>query len=98
MAILNQALRSQIIGEITDEGEISRRFLMKRRHDIFKDGGKEFLIEQIRREFGAESLKEMRIAPINLLKKIVNKRSQIYNKPPVRESGTVHRLLMGQRR
>jgi hypothetical protein len=74
----------EVIAEISASSEITRRTLQKRRHDIYKDGGKKFLIDQILREFGKDALNEMRLAPINLLKKIVNKRSSIYKKPPTR--------------
>lgn len=75
----------RIVEEINGESEKTRRAMAKRRHDIFKDGGRAFLIEQIQREFGPEALKEMRLAPVNLLKKIVNKRSQVYKKAPQRK-------------
>jgi len=38
----------------------------------------------LEREFGRDSIKELRLAPLNLLKKIVNKRSNLYKTPPVR--------------
>lgn len=75
-----------IIAEINDDAEIDRRALAKRRHDIYRDGGKAFLIEQIKREFGNDALNEMRLAPVNLLKKIVNKRASIYKKAPQRKT------------
>lgn len=81
---LSDEFVSEVIEEIKGEAEVTRRTLQKRRQDIYKDGGKEFLIDQIVREFGHEALKEMRLAPINLLKKIVNKRSSIYKKAPTR--------------
>ena len=72
------------ITEIGESAEVGRRALAKRRQDIYRDGGKSFLIEQIRREFSEDAVKEMRLAPVNLLKKIVNKRSAIYKRPPLR--------------
>lgn len=84
MEILGPADVQQIIAEIQGDDEESRRALSKRRQDIYRDGGKEFLLEQIVREFSKDAVKEMRIAPINLLKKIVNKRSSTYKNPPVR--------------
>lgn len=81
---LNNDFVEAVIRDIVAPAEVTRRTLQKRRHDIYKDGGKQFLIDQIEREFGQEALKEMRLAPINLLKKIVNKRSSIYKKAPTR--------------
>ena len=75
---------TKIIAGITDESEVTRRAEAYRRQLIYKDGGKRFLLEQIRREFNEDAIKEMRLCPINLLKKIVNKRAAVYKKPPIR--------------
>jgi hypothetical protein len=84
MAITSEQLK-QIIEEISNGGsEETRRAFMKRRHDIYTDGGKKFLIEQIEREFSHDALREMRLAPINILKKVINKRSAVYKAPPIR--------------
>ncbi len=82
--ILDQGQVSQLLKEIEDEPEIQRKLQAQKRQEIYKGGGKRFLIDQLLAEFGQDSLKEMRICPINLLRKIVNKRSTIYNKPPQR--------------
>jgi hypothetical protein len=82
--ILSNEQVKDIVAEIRDTAEVSRRALAKRRIDIYKDGGKNFLIEQIKREFSEEALDEMRLAPVNLLKKIVNKLAGVYQKPPTR--------------
>lgn len=82
--MLNQESVAKIIDEIQDTAEVNRRAMAKRRHDIYKDGGKAFLVEKILREFGQDSLSEMRLAPINLLKKIVDKRAGVYKRPPSR--------------
>lgn len=73
------------IEEVSGPDENNRRAMAKRRHDIYKDGGKEFLIEQISREFSPDSIKEMRLAPINFLKKIVNSLGAVYKRPPERK-------------
>lgn len=84
----NPAVVKKIIGEINTEEEKTRRILALRRHDIYRDGGKRFLLEQIEREFSHDAIKEMRLAPVNLLKKIVNKRSGVYKKPPIRRANS----------
>jgi len=83
--ILNQGLIQKIIEEVEGQAEVNRRAMTKRRHDIYKDGGKNFLVEKILREFGRDALDEMRLTPINLLKKIVDKRAGVYRRPPVRK-------------
>lgn len=80
----NEGQVKSIVQEIEGTSEGTRKALAKRRHDIYVDGGRKFLIDQIKREFGTEGLKEMRLAPINILKKIVNKKSSVYGRPPVR--------------
>lgn len=74
----------QIVREINEDAEVTRRAKAKRRHDIFADGGKKFLLEAIRREFGEDAINEMRLAPINILKKIINKKSSVYARQPLR--------------
>lgn len=83
---INQTFINQTIEEIQDTGEVNRRALAKRRHDIYLDGGKPFLIEKILKEFGQDALSEMRLIPINLLKKLVDKRAGVYRRPPVRST------------
>jgi hypothetical protein len=84
--ILTDDQTRRIVEEIQGDAEVSRRALVKRRHDIYNDGGKAFLIENILREFGRDALGEMRITPINLLKKIVDKRAGVYRKSPIRKA------------
>lgn len=76
----------QIVEEIQAQPEVARRAMAKRRYDIYKDGGRSFLIEKILREFKKDSLAEFRIVPINLLKKIVDKRAGVYKRPPIRKA------------
>ena len=76
----------KIISEVQGAAEVDRRAMAKRRMDIYRDGGKAFLIEKILREFGQDALSEMRLTPINLLKKIVDKRAGVYKRPPTRKA------------
>ena len=84
--ILSDGQINQIVQEIAGQEEVARRGMAKRRIDIYKDSGKSFLIEKILKEFGSDSLDEMRLVPLNLLKLIVDKRGSIYKKPPVRKT------------
>jgi hypothetical protein len=86
MEILTQEHLNQIISEIQGSAEVSRRAQSDRRHTMYKDGGKKYLVEQLKREFDEQAVNEMRLCPINILKKIVNKRSVVYKVPPVRVS------------
>lgn len=75
-----------VITEIQGPDEVNRRALAKKRHDIYKDGGKAFLIEQLTREFSEAAIAEMRITPINFLKKVVNALGSVYKRPPQRHA------------
>ncbi len=76
----------QIIGEITQSAEKDRRQTFRRRGRIYKDGGKDFLIEHITQEFGKDAVDEMRLAPVNALKSWVDRKSIIYARPAVRST------------
>jgi hypothetical protein len=84
MEALTQGNIEQIIEEIQGSEEVSRRARFDRRHVMYRDGGKKYLIEQLKREFDEQAVNEMRLCPINILKKIVNKRSVVYKVPPTR--------------
>lgn len=77
-----------VIEEIEGDSERGRRALAKRRHDIYRDGAQKYLIESIRREFSEGALKEMRLAPLNILRIIVQKIARIYSRPPMRKAQT----------
>lgn len=71
-----------IIGQITSSSEEDRRQSARERGRIYKDGGKDFLIERLTQEFGKNALDEMRLAPVNIMKSIVDRKSIIYARPP----------------
>lgn len=75
---------NQIIGEIKESAEKDRRQTFRRRGRIYKDGGKDFLIDHIIKEFGVKAVDEMRLAPVNALKSWVDRKSIIYARPAVR--------------
>ncbi len=58
----------QKVSEINQTNEEDRRARSKKRHDIYKDKGKAFLLEELNREFDSDAIAEFRLAPINILK------------------------------
>lgn len=74
-----------IITEIKSNAEKSRRAYALRRHKIYRDGGREFLIEALETEFPMDAIKEFRLCTVNYLKKLVLKKSLIYKNPPIRK-------------
>jgi len=75
-----------IIGDINNESEKSRRAMALRRHKIFRDGGKAFLTEELMREFDSTTLVEFRLCPVNVLKVLVLKKSTVYRQPATRKA------------
>lgn len=94
MAEIGMSDVSKIIGEITQAGEKDRRQQSRRRGRIYRDGGKEYLIEHITKEFGKQAVDEMRLAPINALKSWVDRKSIIYARPPMRSAEGNDQALM----
>lgn len=93
----DRSVLAQIVAGIVDQSEVTRRAEAYRRHLIYRDGGKRFLLEQIRREFDEAAVSEMRLCPINLLKKIVNKRASVYRRAPIRtvsDDNTADQMLV----
>lgn len=88
MALMQDIEILKILQEITANPEVIRKAQARRRHDMYKDDGTKFLIEQIKNEFGAKAIPEMRLAPLNVLSKIVKKKSVIYRTPPIRKTSS----------
>ena len=86
MIELSEKFIKDVIAEIEDPSEVNRRAMAKRRHDIYADGGKNYLMEQLTREFNRDSIKEMRLTPINFLQKIVNTLGSVYKRSPTRKA------------
>jgi hypothetical protein len=78
--------RKAIIAEILGKNEVERRADMLKRHDIYRGKSKPYLEARIAAEFNPESVREMRIAPINALKKVVDAKSIIYKSAPIRRA------------
>lgn len=76
------------VEQIDSNEEKSRRSYADRRHSIYRDGGREYLIEALKAEFEVKSVTEFRLCPLNFLKKIVQKKSQIFKTPPIRTPNT----------
>jgi hypothetical protein len=78
---------TQIIEEIRAENESQRRAEMLKRHDIYRGKSRRFLVDRIRREFNEDAVREMRIVAINFFKMIVDQKSIVYKKSPIRNAG-----------
>jgi hypothetical protein len=84
--ILNEEFRKKVIQEIEAEENITRKQDSYKRYEIYRDRIKKYVVENLRRELEDKTVQEMenRTSNINLFKKIVNKKSRVYKKPPKR--------------
>jgi len=76
----------KIIEDISGTEETQRKELAERRQNIYDDGGQVYLIDSLEQEFGKDAIAEMRLAPVNPFKKIVNTISAVYDSEPVRRT------------
>src|SRR6476469_399020 len=90
--ITNFETRKDILTEILGKNESYRRADMLMRHDLYRGKSKPYLEQRIRHEFNEESVKEMRLVPVNVLKKIVDAKSIVYKSPPVRKVVTENQI------
>jgi len=84
--IESQADRASFISQITtNEDNLSRKREMQRRFDVYRDRQDRYIEENLRKEFSADTIKEMRkVLSINLSKKVIDQLASIYNKEPTR--------------
>lgn len=83
--ILSYEVRKQIIQSISSEENKARKRKSKRNFDIINDEIEDYVVEQLNKEFGIKSASEMRkVTHINLGKRIVNEKSEIYTTEPTR--------------
>lgn len=78
--VLDEDYRKMIIKEINGDENISRKEEMKKRHDIYRDLTKKYVLELVREEQGDNAFSEIlhRVSNVSIAKKIINKKSGIY--------------------
>lgn len=79
--ILDQEFRSRILQEIAGPENVERKNMMLRRHEIYRDRIKKWVMEALSKEgLSAKTLAQMenRAANISLCKKVVNKLARLY--------------------
>lgn len=85
--ILELGVRKVIITEIMDsQGVKARKLEHEKRHEVYKDRTREYVLQAIRKEMGAETVLEMEIRTpnINITKKVVKKKARVYKDRPNR--------------
>lgn len=79
--LLNQEFRSRILAEISTPENIERKNFALRRHEIYRDRIKKWVMEALNKEgLSAKTLAQMenRAANISICKKVVNKLARLY--------------------
>ncbi len=85
--LLDQATRKQIIDEIKGKENQERKNQAYRRYLCYKDHTKDFVVEQLLRQFDYTTVQEMTyaIANVSFLRKVVDKLARVYSAGVQRE-------------
>lgn len=86
--ILDEAYRRRLITEIEDQENTSRKKESYKRYEILKDRIKKYILEQLLKEVDGQTVLEMqsRIAPVNIFKRVISKKSRVYKTKPKRKA------------
>lgn len=84
--ILNEDFRKQVIKEITGPENVQRKLRELRKHEVYKDRTKKWVIEALLKEFKRETVEKMqdRASNISICRKIVDKLAQCYTGSVIR--------------
>lgn len=79
--ILKPEIRKQIIEEIRGDENQKRKQRAYKRYRIFKDGTKDFVVEQLAKQFDSSTILEMSysLANISICRKVIDKLARVYN-------------------
>lgn len=84
--LLDPYVRTQVIQDIENEENYSRKREAQRRFDVYRNRQDRYILERLQKEFSIKTVAEMRtILSINLTEKIINTLSSIYKNAPKRE-------------
>lgn len=92
--LLSQAGRTEVLKDINQEENRSRKREHQKRFDVFNERQDVYILERLRREFSIKTVNEMRkVLSINLTTRIINEMSSIYNNSPERSFVNPNREL-----
>ena len=85
--IMNVSFRQSVILEIEGDKNSIRKESARRRYEVYKDNTKKLVYEQLKTEYGSETLEaiESRVTNISFLRKIISKKSLVYKEGVTRE-------------
>jgi hypothetical protein len=88
--VLKQSFRANIIDEIYGQENKARKNESFRNWEVYQERQDQYIIEKLKEEFSAKTVKEMRkVTSINLAPRIINELASIYKEPPKREFANV---------
>lgn len=97
MAIENQEFREKTIQEILSEPNKERKENSKREYEIFRKRQEPFVLERLRQEFSAETVRTMRrMTSLAVATKVVKEKASIYKNEPTRDFGDLTELQQQQ--
>lgn len=78
-------VRIAVLEDIKSEENYRRKRDQQKRFDVYNDRQDIYILERLRREFSIKTVNDMRkILSINLAKRIIDEKSSVYCRPPVR--------------
>jgi len=84
--LLDEGVRKQVLGDINQEENFSRKREAQRRFDVYRGRQDAYILEKLISEFSVRTVQEMRtILSINMTEKIIDELSSLYKNEPVRE-------------
>lgn len=85
--LLDIGIRKQIIDEILGSENMARKREAYKRYLCYKDGTKQFVIEQLLKQFDQSTVDEMQycVSNISFIRKIIDKLARVYNHGVTRE-------------
>ena len=82
--------RKMVIEGIGSEDNYARKNSQQKRFDVYYDKQDKYILERLYREFSQKTVQEMRkLFSINLAKRIIDEKSSVYLRPPVRNFFTL---------
>ena len=78
--ILRQEFRKNVIEEIRGSENAERKKEMLKRYEVYRDGSKKYVIEQLKKELDAKTVEEMihRTPNLGFSKKIIKKKASVF--------------------
>lgn len=85
MDLMQKEIRINIISQIKNPENLERKAISLRQYEIFQDRQNQYVLEYLREQFSAQSVRQMPvISSINIARRVVKQEASLYKTPPKR--------------